>query len=212
MKCRFTLFVAVASVFTISAVGTASAGKQDTIVPIMRLPVAEIEAGQHLSQAQLFSLPQFVDFHIRNGLRGASKAYGSEQTRVIHTDKDFTYFVRQVGDAYIIRFFKIKTAELEQVNLEQLDGAQIRKRFTEEIIPESDKLLVRRKTKWDIITYFDSQFSYQYLPETKQLEVVYLWKKTGEFGRKIIHKEYRALYDPALKQFSDIRVNSMIKK
>lgn len=213
MRYYFLFLIAIFIAFSVSAADKSAAwtGKDSTI-HVMDLPIAELESGQHLLYARLYSLSQFVCYYIETGVSGESKKYGLEHTRIIYADKDYTYFVRQVGEAYIIRFIKVRTAELEQINLEQLDGKQIRTQFIKEVIPEEDKLRVQEKTQAGI-DYYGWGYTYQYIPDTKQLEIDYHWKvRGGQMGTVIINKRYRALYNPESKQFSDIVISSGKKK
>lgn len=212
MKYGFLCLIAICTAFTVLAADKSKERKGKPVaINIMSLPIAEIEAGQHLSHAQVYSLPQFVGYYLKTGASGQSKKYGMEHTRIIYTDNQFTYFVRQVENAYIIHFFKIQTSELKQVDLDGLDGKQIRKQFIDEVVSEADKLYVKKKNH-GFIHHFDSNFTYHFLPDKKQVEVIYLWKLTDDLGFKIINKQYRAVYDLESKQFSDIRISSVKKK
>ncbi|WP_222165693.1 hypothetical protein [Edaphocola aurantiacus] len=212
MKYGFLCLIAIWTTFTVLAADKAAERKgKPAAINIMSLPIAEIEAGQHLSHAQAYSLPQFVGYYLKTGASGQSKKYGMEHTRIIYTDDQFTYFVRQVENAYIIHFFKVLTAGLKQVDLDGLDGKQIRKQFIDEVVSEADKLHVKKKNH-GFIHHFDSNFTYHFLPDKKQVEIIYHWKLTDDLGFKIINKQYRAVYDLESKQFSDIRISSAKKK
>lgn len=135
MKYGFLCLIAICTAFTVLAADKSKERKGKPVaINIMSLPIAEIEAGKHLSHAQVYSMSQFVGYYLKTGASGQSKKYGPEHTRVIYTDNQFTYFVRQVADEYIIHFFKIQTSELKQVDLDGLDGKQIRKQFIDEVV------------------------------------------------------------------------------
>ena len=97
----------------------------------------------------------------------------------------------------LLDFFKVSTIELSKFNLAKLDGDTIRHQFVEQIVPQSDKEMVRRREKTHASFYYNSDFKYEYQKNNNCILITYKWKISGDFFIRIINKMYTAKLDLA---------------
>jgi hypothetical protein len=126
---------------------------------------------------------------------------GHEYMNELYADSQFIYFGHYARYT-ILRFLKVDKQELAGVNYNDINGTVIRDRFIKEIVPEEDKARVAKKEKSCTMGYYSTEFSYKYLPATREVEISYHWKINCEFLYKIINKTYTARYSLDSNTFS----------
>ncbi len=103
-------------------------------------------------------------------------------------------------------FFKVQQNDLIGINYEENDDKQLRKRFVDEIVPAADKEKVEKKG-WGCTTFSGKQeFSFNYLKDTKEIEITYEWKEVCDFVARLINKTYTACYNIDTKTFSKQKI------
>lgn len=172
---------------------------------ISKLDTNEIKEGKHLELARIFSIEEFVNYHLTNGKNQNTIKYGLVKILSINKDSISTYFVKSYVYG-VLDFFKVNTTELNEIGYQGLNGDTQRKKFIDEIVPEADKKKVKRKLGVEM-AFYNSDFTYSYNPKTKRILVRYRWKLNGDFGIRIINKTYTAEYDIASKEFINPGIN-----
>lgn len=169
-----------------------------------KLDITEVTLGKYLDKAREFSIEDFVIYYVEKGDTSYSKKYGTEIIAPVYKDAVFTYFGRKHNSS-LLDFFKVKTSDLERMNLGNIDGAEIRKNFIEKIVPESDKQKVAKNEKMCSMGNYTGVYTYNYKKETKEILIKYKWRISCEFLFNIINKTYVALYNIETKTFKVIK-------
>lgn len=169
---------------------------------ITRLDTSAIKMGKHLEYAQPYSVKQYVEYHAKYGTTDISKKWGTTIIEQLYQDSTYTYFGRKAMYG-LINFFRVSTDELKGLNYQEFDGNFLREKFIAEIVPESDKQKVERNKDYSV-GFYTVDFKYNYLPETKSLEVTYRWKIRHDYVVSVINKTYKAVYDLNAKQFVQV--------
>ncbi len=165
---------------------------------ISQLKHADIANGKYLNLAHPFTRKQFVEYYIANTNEIDNKKYSKLVISEVYKDSGFTYFVREVKNRNdVTDFFKVAAKDLQGIRYEQMNGNAIRDSFFKTIVPAADKAMAERKSKNCTTTYFNSDYTYLYIPETDQVEISFKWKISCDFISRIIRKTYTARYDLA---------------
>lgn len=154
----------------------------------------DIKNGQYLDRARNGTIETFVPYYLEHGKIEDNKKYGYLMIKKLYQDSAFTYFV-QSYDYGLTDFFKIKTNDLAQLDLNKLEGKTIRKQFIEEIVPAADKEKVERKKRPGASLYDNAAFTYQYNKNSGYILITYKWKVSGQYMFNIINKTYSANLD-----------------
>jgi hypothetical protein len=168
---------------------------------ITKLDTNEIKSGKHLDVAREYTIEHFVAYYVENEKIKFTKEYGTLTIQMLYTDSIFTYFGRKYYYG-LIDFFKVKVSDLENINLDNISGTEIRKNFIAKIVPESDKNKVIQKQKSCTSSNHTPQFIYDYKKETNSILITYKWRISCDFLYKIINKTYVAMYDIKTRTFS----------
>lgn len=169
---------------------------------ITRLDTADVKMGRHLEYAQAYSAKQYIEYHAKYGTTNLSKKWGATTIEQLYQDSTNTYFGRK-GTYGLINFFRVNNGELKDLNYQEFDGNFLREKFIAEVVPETDKQKVERNQE-SSIEFEHAAFKYNYLPETKSLEVTYRWKIRRDYVVSVINKTYKAVYDLNSKQFIQV--------
>ncbi len=164
-----------------------------------------IRQGQLLHKAKLTSVGGFFAYYLEKGHKTFSKEHGREQMSELYIDSQFIYF-GHFTDSYMIRFMKVAREDLAGLNYNEIDGDSIRARFLAEVVPEKDKQHVAKKDQHCTAGYIGTRFKYNYLPDTREVDISYTWKVGCDFLYKIINKTYTARYNFASGTFSELSV------
>lgn len=173
---------------------------------VSKLDTNEIKEGKHLEFARTFSVEEFIVYYLVNGKYRDTKKYRLETILPLHKDSSETYFVRKYYYG-VLDFFKVNTKDLNEIHYEGLNGDTLRNKFIAEIVPESDKKKVERRSKGQMMFIENPNFAYFYNRITKRIIFKYKWKLNGDLGIRIINKTYKAEYDIATKQFINPGIN-----
>jgi hypothetical protein len=152
-----------------------------------------VSQGKMLHMAQQQSVTEFLAYYLDAGKEHYSKMYGHEKMGELYVDSQFIYFGHYSGNS-MIRLMKVTREELAGLDYNAIDGREIRERFVKEIVPEEDKQRVMKKEKSCSMSNVFYDFTYQYLPATREVEITYRWRISCEFLYKIINKSYTARY------------------
>lgn len=166
---------------------------------LSKVDINEVKEGKHLDLAKQFTVEKFITYYLDHGKVRDTKKNGIETIIQLYSDTMFTYFGK-LCSYRLLDFFKVTTADLNNINLEKLDGNEIRERFIEQIIPLSDKEKVNRKENQCSSLYYNPQFTYQYRKTENEILITYQWKISCDFLYKIINNTYTAKLD--LKNFT----------
>jgi hypothetical protein len=98
---------------------------------------------------------------------------------------------------------KVNSLDLNDLPIEDLDGNELRQKFDDIIIPEKDKIEVKRKLKLTSSSSHNSKFTYEYQKDTKDIIIKFHWKITSGFY-SIINKTYVSKYDIKKKKFVEL--------
>ena len=155
---------------------------------------ANIRNGQHLELAKDFTIEQFVAYYLEHGKTRDTKKNGLETINELFSNYEFTYFGTTCSYA-LLDFFKVSTVALSRFNLAKLDGDTIRQQFVEQIIPQSDKEMVRRREKIHGSFYYNPEFTYEYQKHSNCINITFKWRISGDFFIRIVNKMYTAKLD-----------------
>lgn len=169
---------------------------------ITRLDTSAVKMGKHLEYAWTYSAKQYIEYHAKFGTTDMSKKWGPTIIEQLYKDSAFTYFGRK-GTYGLINFFRVNNDELKDLNYKEFDGNFLREKFMAEIVPETDKKKVERNRD-SSIEFQHAVFKYNYLSETKSLEVTYRWKIRRDYVVSVINKTYKAVYNLNAKQFVQV--------
>jgi hypothetical protein len=162
---------------------------------LRKIDTFEVMQGKHLELAKLFTIEVFISYYLQHGKEIDTKKYGTHYFTQLYKDPNFTYF----GEIYpygLLDFFKVATTDLANINLDQLNGNEIRARFMEEIVPKNDKEKVKRRKKQCSYQFTDNpQFSYQYKKTEDCILITLNWNITCDFFFKTLNKKYMASLD-----------------
>ena len=161
---------------------------------IHKTDTAEIRKGQHLELAQYFTIEHFVAYYLEHGKTLDTKKNRLQTIEELFSDSEATYFGKTCSHA-LLEFFKVNATELSKLNLEKLDGNKIRQQFIEQIIPQSDKDLERKREKMHSSFYNNPKFTYEYQKHNNFIVISYRWRISGDFFIRIIDKTYSAKLD-----------------
>lgn len=167
---------------------------------ITKLDTSEIKQGNHLASARTFTIEEFVVYYIKQEKYQDTKDMGWLLITALYKDSSNTYFVRK-NTFGIIDFFKVNTKDLNESDYEELDGKILREKFIAEIVPESDKEKVAKKSGNHMMMFENPKFTYTYNRYLKRILINYRWKLNGDFGIKVFNRTYNAVYEIATKEF-----------
>lgn len=168
---------------------------------LSRANVNEVREGKHLELAKNYSLENFIEYYVREGKERLSKKDGNLTIELLYKDSVFFYF-GHLWSWGMQNFFKVKQNDLIGINYEELDDKQLRRRLIDEIVPVADKEKVEKKG-WGCTTFNGfEKFTYKYLKDTKEIEIVYKWKSVCDFVARQVNKTYSARYNIVTKTFS----------
>lgn len=178
------------------------ASKKEMRYERTKLQAEAVRQGQYLDRADRVPVEKFMEYYLEVGPQHYSKQYGQEYMNELYVDSQYIYFGHYAGPM-MIKFVKVSREELAGINYNAIDGRVIRERFIKEIVPQADKDRVEKKDKACTMGYYFTEFSYKYLPATKEVEVSYRWKINCEFLYKIINKTYTSRYSFDTGLFSE---------
>ncbi|MGG9962317.1 hypothetical protein [Ferruginibacter sp. SUN106] len=161
----------------------------------------QIKSQQHSELARELTIENFMRYYIENGKEKFSKKYGKEYIDSLYTDSVYTYYIHRT-QTYAINFLKVRLTEISNINISDIDGNFIRKKFIDEIVPKMDKDKVEKKSKNCSMGSEYGDFDYYYEKKSGLIEVKYKWKITCDFIR-VINKNYKSYYNPGNKIFQN---------
>lgn len=172
--------------------------------------ITEFKEGKHLAWAKALTLEKFMEYYVEKGQKFFDKKYGAQSIEELYRDSAYVYFGHLNGNA-LIHFMKVIRQDLNGINLHELDGNEVQKRFIEEVVPKEDKEMIRSKDNCSM-GYYLTEFNYfKYHRQTKEIEISYKWKINCEFFYKIINKTYTARYNIDTKTFTPLRASGKVK-
>jgi hypothetical protein len=171
---------------------TQNDGRKPWYKQLRTAPVHEVKEGKHLEVARLLSADRFMNYYVANGKRMFGKKYGETIVEVFYKDATYTYAGTSVpGCDFLINLYKVPTSDIPGIDLNMLDGNEIRRRFVSEIIGEDRQGVIdeRKKCKvcWDNYLY-----SYKYLPESADLEI--LCRRNNKFECWLTYRKIKRRY------------------
>ena len=161
---------------------------------IQKLDSNEVKNGENIEKAIHFPIEKFIAYYIENGVIEETKKYGVISIREFYIDTQFIYFGRTYINGFL-DFFKVYKSDLSNINLLNLNGDTIRKKFIDQIVPNEDKVMVNQKKKQCSSQNINSKFTYNYKKQTNEVEIIYNWKISCDLIYKIINKTYYANYN-----------------
>lgn len=187
---RFLLLLSILFILTCQI----SFGQKKDTTRIWHIPIPEIREGKHLERANALSLEEFVQYYFALGEPADDKKYGEKTTEVIYEDSTHTYF-GLINGFGLIRFFKVKKADLEGINYRKMGRYALQERFFAEVVPASDKERVARKQATCRGSLPGSFYikKTRYIPASKALKISGKWQVPCN-GWNIINKTYTATY------------------
>jgi len=179
---------------------------------LKKIKTSEIRSGQHLHLAKLFSATHFMEYYVAYGKIIHERKYRGLIINELYKDADYTYFAREVlNDLGLVNFFKVATRDLSGIDYASLDGNEIRERFIEEMIPQTDKERVKRKEKNCTTARYAPGFDYKYIPGARELVITYKWKISCDHIYRIINKTYTATYSLHTRHFSNLITDQAVR-